>query len=161
MAIFKRNRGPISDNDTREGQPSNEEQMLTRQSAPKPTFEDAVARSLATASPDGGVPQGMALDGFAALQQPIGREAIHKATLTLQKYKEGKANLERRIIDDEQWYKLRHWEVLKGKKNQVEPTSAWLFNAIENKHADAMDNFPAPNILPREEGDKAEAEKLS
>lgn len=35
------------------------------------------------------------------------------------------------------------------------------FNAIANKHANAMDNFPAPNILPREEGDKAEAEMLS
>ena len=43
----------------------------------------------------------------------------------------------------------------------VEPSSGWLFNSIANKHADAMDNFPSPNVLPREEGDKAEAEMLS
>ena len=106
-------------------------------------------------------PQSGAIDGFRALETPIGEEAIHKATQTLQKYKEGKANLEQRIIDNEQWYKLRHWECMRGEKNQVEPSSAWLFNCIANKHADAMDNFPAPNVLPREEGDKAEAEKLT
>lgn len=38
----------------------------------------------------------------------IGKEEVLKATQTLQKYKEGKANLEKRIIDNEQWYKLRH-----------------------------------------------------
>ena len=88
-------------------------------------------------------------------------EQIREANNTLQKYKQGKANLEQRIIDNEQWYKLRHWECMRDKKQQVQPTSAWLFNSLANKHADAMDNFPSPNILPREEGDKAEAEMLS
>ena len=102
-----------------------------------------------------------AMDGFKALAQVIGREQVQKANLTLQKYKEGKANLEKRIVDNEQWYKLRHWECMRGQKKDIQPTSAWLFNCIANKHADAMDNFPAPNILPREEGDKAEAEMLT
>lgn len=103
-----------------------------------------------------------AVDGFVALSAPIGKEAINKANLILQKYKEGKSNLEKRIVENEQWYKLRHWECMrKSETSQVEPTSAWLFNALANKHADAMDNFPSPNILPREEGDKAEAKKLS
>lgn len=102
-----------------------------------------------------------AVDGFAVLKQPIGKEAIQKANLTLQKYKEGKANLERRIVDNEQWYKLRHWECMRDAKQSIQPTSAWLFNCIANKHADAMDNFPAPNVLPREEGDKGEAEMLT
>ena len=103
-----------------------------------------------------------ALDGMMAIRQVIGREQIQEARNTLQKYKQGKANLEQKIIESEQWYKLRHWECMrKEKTNQVEPVSGWLFNSIANKHADAMDNFPAPNILPREEGDKAEAEMLS
>ena len=113
---------------------------------------------------------GGAIDGFRVLSEVIGKEEIQKAQLTLQRYKEGKANLEQRIVENEQWYKLRHWECMrKGKngesdksdKSQVEPASGWLFNAIANKHADAMDNFPAPNVLPREEGDKAEAEMLT
>ena len=102
-----------------------------------------------------------AVDGFRLMASPIGREQIHEATQTLMRYKEGKANLERRIIDNEQWYKLRHWECMRGKREQVQPTSAWLFNCIANKHADAMDNIPAPSVLPREEGDKGEAEMLT
>ena len=94
--------------------------------------------------------------------QPIGQEQLRQANLTLQKYKEGKANLEQRVIDNEEWYRLRHWECLRGKKKQqVEPVSAWLLNAIANKHADAMDNYPAPNILPREKDDVEEARRLS
>ena len=98
----------------------------------------------------------------AAPRAVIGREQIQRARLTLNKYKEGKANLENRIIENEQWYKQRHWECMKAsERHEIEPTSGWLFNSLANKHADAMDNFPSPNILPREEGDKAEAEMLS
>ena len=93
----------------------------------------------------------------------IGAEQLREAAQTLRKYKQGKANLEQRVIDNEEWYRLRHWECLRqgSKKRQVEPVSAWLLNSIANKHADAMDNFPAPNILPREPGDVKEARQLS
>lgn len=95
------------------------------------------------------------------LMANIGKAQVQEAYQTLLKYKQGKANLETKIVDNEQWYKLRHWECMRDKKNDVQPTSAWLFNCIANKHADAMDNFPSPNILPREEGDKGEAEMLT
>lgn len=108
----------------------------------------------------GVMPSG-AMDGFKVLSQAIGKEQVQKANQILQKYKEGKANLEQRIVDNEQWYKIRHWECMRDKAQAVQPTSAWLFNCIANKHADAMDNFPSPNILPREEGDKGEAEMLT
>lgn len=156
MAIFNK----------KQKQPTNEEQMSRRQSAPQPTAEEEAQRMLqqrqqAQMMQGQGIESNGAIDGFRVLNQPIGKEAVQKANLTLQKYKEGKANLERRIIDNEQWYKLRHWECMRAKSNDVQPTSAWLFNCIANKHADAMDNFPSPNILPREEGDKAEAEMLT
>ena len=129
-----------------------------RQSAPRPTPQSEVAK-MQMAQPQ--APNG-AVDGFKALAQVIGREQIQAAQLTLNRYKEGKANLERRIVENEQWFKLRHWECMrKSEVNMVEPSSGWLFNCIANKKADAMDNFPAPNILPREEGDKGEAEMLS
>ena len=93
---------------------------------------------------------------------PVEQEQVQAAWQLLNRYRQGKANLEKRIIENEQWYKLRHWGCLENRrKSPVEPVSGWLFNAIANKHADAMDNFPAPNILPREEGDKQEAERLS
>ena len=88
----------------------------------------------------------------------IGVPEIQKAYQTLVKYREGKKALELRVTENEEWFRLRHWECLRREKNQVEPTSGWLFNALANKHADAMDNIPTPNVLPREEGDKPEAE---
>ena len=145
--------------------PSPEEQMMRRQSAPRPTPQSEAQRLYAMQQERMMSGQGVdamgAMDGFKALSQVIGKEQVQQANLTLQKYKEGKANLEKRIVDNEQWYKLRHWECMRDKKEDVQPTSAWLFNCIANKHADAMDNFPSPNILPREEGDKAEAEMLT
>ena len=104
------------------------------------------------------IAQGMSM---GAVKQPIGRTQVQEAYQTLLKYKQGKANLEQKIIDNEQWYKIRHWECMRDSEKDVQPASAWLFNCIANKHADAMDNFPSPNILPREEGDKGEAEMLS
>ena len=81
--------------------------------------------------------------------------------MILNRCREGKANLERRVIEDEQWYRMRHWECMRrGAGSTVEPASGWLFNAIANKHAEAMDNFPRPNVLPREEGDKELAKVL-
>lgn len=104
----------------------------------------------------------MAQGGVVGIaKQPIGKKQVQEAYQTLLRYKQGKANLEQKIVDNEQWYKIRHWECMRDKKSDVQPASAWLFNCIANKHADAMDNFPSPNILPREEGDKGEAEMLS
>ena len=139
-----------------------DEMQMHRQSAPRPEAQDEAQRMMSMRQ--GSLPSPAVAgvqDGFSALAARIGVEQIREANNTLQKYKQGKANLEQRIIDNEQWYKLRHWECMRDKKQQVQPTSAWLFNSLANKHADAMDNFPSPNILPREEGDKGEAEMLS
>ena len=94
-------------------------------------------------------------------EAPIGLDRLRRARQDLNRYREGKANLERRVIENEQWYRLRHWECIRrGAGSQVEPTSGWLFNAIANKHAEAMDNYPSPNVLPREEGDREKAQAL-
>ena len=98
----------------------------------------------------------------------IGEKDIAKATEILQKYKQGKSNLEKRIVENEQWYKLQHWDVLRREHNNTEgivpmpePSSGWLFNSLNNKHADAMDNFPEPMVLPREPSDEESAKLLS
>ena len=102
-------------------------------------------------------------DGSGAMllmtKSVIGKEDVLKAADALKKYKEGKANLEARLIEGEKWFKLRHWEAMRKKDaNQgPEPASAWLFNAIMNKHADAMDNYPVANVLPRERSDEESA----
>lgn len=90
----------------------------------------------------------------------ITEDDIKKALTVLNKYKEGKSNLERRIIDNEQWFKMRHWEQMRNGTGD-EFSSAWLFNSIANKHADAMDNYPRVNCLPREVSDKETANILT
>ncbi|MBQ5332319.1 MAG: hypothetical protein J6K92_03540, partial [Oscillospiraceae bacterium] len=84
----------------------------------------------------------------------IDEGAILRASETLQSYRASKANLEARLIDNEQWWRLRHCD-----KSSTTP-SGWLFNSIINKHADAMDNIPTCSCLPREERDRNAAELL-
>lgn len=93
----------------------------------------------------------------------IGKEQVRKARQTLAKYKEGKAVLDKRIVSNEQWWKLRHWGEIGYDKDDTRPmpASAWLFNSLANKHADAMDNIPEPAVLPREKSDEEVAKQLS
>lgn len=103
----------------------------------------------------------------AALSQGqiIGPEQVKNFTKVLEKYKAGKVNTEQRILASENWWKLRNTtEEAKDKKvkdGDFHATSGWLHNVIVSKHADAMESYPEPNILPREQGDRGEANLLS
>ena len=94
---------------------------------------------------------------------PIGAAEAAAALQTLQRYKAGKAALDKRLIDNELWFRMGHWKnyrdpLMPGK---AQPSSGWLFNSIANKHADAMDNYPEPMVLPRAADDQATAQALS
>lgn len=93
----------------------------------------------------------------------ITEKSIMQASTILQTYKRGKANLEARHIANEQWWKLRQWEMINqnAPEDSNKPASGWLFNCIISKHADYDEAYPTFNCLPREEGDKEEAAKLS
>lgn len=94
-------------------------------------------------------------------ERMIDQNKVREGESILQEYKNGKTALEKRVIANEQWYKMRHWEQIRRKDNGPQTASAWLFNSLANKHADAMDNYPQANLLPREERDKQDAEQLS
>lgn len=93
----------------------------------------------------------------------IDATAIRTAHDTLQKYMAGKQELDKRIIDNEDWWKLQHWRNFHQNKldRKEQSTSAWLFNSIANKHADAMDSYPVPAVLPRALDDEGTAKTLS
>ena len=93
-------------------------------------------------------------------------DMLRKATRTMHKYRAGKASVDRRIIDAQQWWKLHNWEQVQAQTGiqgsaLVKSNTAWLWNCIVGKHADAMDSFPEPAILPRMQDDKQEAQMLS
>ena len=101
--------------------------------------------------------------GAGEAMQPIGVAQIRTAMDTLTKYKAGKSALEKRLIACEQWWKLQHWQEMSPSGNPYDPQwrSAWLFNVIMGKHADAVAAFPEPAIRPREPDDRSEAAMLT
>ena len=110
--------------------------------------------------------QVMSPEAMATRVTPIGSKQLKELTAILQKYKAGKVITEQRIIASENWWKLRNTteEQKKteiGKGDTFTSKSGWLHNVITSKHADAMEAYPEPNILPREVGDRGEARMLS
>ena len=96
----------------------------------------------------------------------IDQKQLQVFQATLQKYRAGKAGLERRVVAAENWWKLRNRAEerrmgLSDDPADFKSVSGWLHNVIVSKHADAMDAFPEPAVLPREPGDAAEAAMLS
>ncbi len=91
----------------------------------------------------------------------VGPEEVRQAAATLQKYRAARQKLERRMEENEQWFRMRHWEQLRRETDGERKASAWLFHSIVNKHADFMDAIPACTVLPREESDRKTAEALT
>ena len=121
--------------------------------------EEALRRATSSDPAEPGhLPQGGRLDGEGL----IGKKELDKARETLNRYKAGKAVLDARIVDNERWWRMQHLpEVTRDIRRPGDTPSGWLFNSIANKHADAMDNYPMPSVLPREASDRADAEALS
>ena len=88
-------------------------------------------------------------------------EFIQKALKMYQKYKSDKAELHERVISNNKWYKSKYAHIINPKTNETEPATSFIFSAIENKYADAIDNFPMPNLLEREPSDSETAKILS
>ena len=95
----------------------------------------------------------------------ITSEIVKQAEARRQKYAKGKKSLDEKATANQKWWRGRHWSEIKKDNKSLEdaekPTSAWLFNSIINKHADMMDNFPKPNVLPRSRDSQMDAEKLA
>ena len=94
----------------------------------------------------------------------VTNEKVQEAYNILLKYREKKQAYNEKIADNEEFWKMNHWDVMESGKEddgRIKPKSAWLFNTIINKHADAMDNYPQPNILPRARDDEDAAKTLS
>lgn len=90
---------------------------------------------------------------------------VRKLTRKLQQYKASKVRLEQRVVAAENWWKLRN-EMEEMKVSSLDDggfrsKSGWLHNVIVSKHADGMEAYPEPNILPRERDDVEEAHRLA
>ena len=102
----------------------------------------------------------------AQIAPRVTAETLREWTNILQRYKTGKRSVEDRVVAAENWWKMRNSTEEKrttniGADGGFTSQSAWLHNVLNSKHADAMDSYPAPTILPREQTDDAEAQILS
>lgn len=96
-----------------------------------------------------------------AYKGKIKPEFIAKARDAFTKYKADKRPLVDRIKSNNEWYKAQYGKTLNPHSNETEPATAFIFSAIENKYADAIDNYPAPNFLEREPSDTETAKVLT
>ncbi len=96
------------------------------------------------------------------MKQKIKDEFFQLVQEEFRRYREDKQPLDRRIIDNNRWFKSRYSEELTGEMpTPSTPSTPYLFNAIANKHADAMDNYPTPNVLERRQEDRGLADTLT
>ncbi|MBE6581208.1 MAG: hypothetical protein E7650_06295 [Ruminococcaceae bacterium] len=93
----------------------------------------------------------------------IGKAEIRCAMEELLSFRRAQEGFLSRVRDEEEWYRLRVMPSPTQNSNGevFAPTSAWLFNALMQKHADLMENLPTAVCLPREESDEADARALS
>lgn len=93
----------------------------------------------------------------------VTKERVMEANRILLKYKSARAKLEQRLVENEKWWDARGWSTMQemGNPGSAKRPTMWLFNVIMGKHADMMEAYPEPVILPREEGDDEEARKLT
>ena len=70
----------------------------------------------------------------------VTKDRLHTAMQTLERYKAGKARLDARLVEVEQWWKIRHWAWMQetGARADMKTSSGWLFNVIVSKHADGI-----------------------
>ena len=91
---------------------------------------------------------------------------LREATVTLLDYQAKKESVNKRVIAAQEWWKLKNWQQIQATRgtqgsNPGKSNTGWLWNCIVGKHADMMDNYPEAVFLPREEGDKDLAKRLS
>lgn len=87
---------------------------------------------------------------------------VEEFTAVLKEYQQGKQLIDAKATANQEWWRMRHWgQMQSSEADEEKATSAWLFNSIINKHADIMDNYPKPNILPRSPQMEKEAKRLS
>jgi len=137
------------------------------------TAEEMEARKLGERMGAEGLARAAGHEPFAAGGQPqrpaqsgMTRERILQAETILIRYKAGKASVDRRIVNAQDWWKLRNWRMIEAERGikgaqSRKSNTAWLWNCIVGKHADATDSYPEPVILPREINDRETANTLS
>ena len=147
-----------------------DESMVDMMTAPR-TAEDEEARMLGEKMGAEGLMQAAGIvpirqSAIRAGNRIMSPERLNQATAMLMRYRSAKSSVNKRVIAAQQWWKLKNWQQIENERGtkgatEVKSNTGWLWNCIVGKHADAIDSYPEPVILPRMQDDKKEAQRLS
>lgn len=90
----------------------------------------------------------------------ISPEFVAKAVQEYQHYQAEMSGYREKVKENDKWYKCNYGQLIKPGTNEPGPATAFISNAIFNRYADFIDNYPAPNILERNPADTEAAKKL-
>lgn len=88
------------------------------------------------------------------------QEFISRAAQTYSRYKGEMAAFRDKVRENDRWYKCNYGQGIKNGTNEPGPATAFITNAIFNRYADFIDNYPVPNILERTPDYSETAKKL-
>lgn len=71
------------------------------------------------------------------------------AAQTFSRYKGEMSAFRDKVRENDKWYKCNYGTLIKPGTNELGPATAFITNAIFNRYADFIDNYPVPNILER------------
>ena len=91
----------------------------------------------------------------------ITQELLSRAYDAFNTYKADKTTLINRIKDNECFYRKSYERLSSSANSQMKCDTSFVFSAIENARADAIENYPVANILERNEEGSVAAEILS
>lgn len=165
-----------------EMEPQHDPAVVTEAMRAGVPVEQMEARQMSEAALRPPIPAAGPVDPMAAYNEALGaargtgggsgvvtEDVVREALAVLNKYHSGKASLETRVIDNEEYYRLLHNGIERGRpqagkgydNGKYRRNTAWLFTTIANKLADYMDNYPDATVQPREQSDEAAAKQLT
>lgn len=91
------------------------------------------------------------------------KDILSESVAELIKYRDASRARKQKVVENEKWFRALHWDFFRSEnyKDMPEPTTNYLLSNILNKHADMMDSFPKPNVLPKEQSDEQLAQSLT
>ena len=117
---------------------------------------------------------GVNINAAAEPRKKVDEKTISEFEDIRQRYQDGKKDIDERIINNQNWWCLRNFGTMNPKEgtaaaadksqkadNRPRSVTSWGINAVINKHADYMDNYPEPIFLPMEASDEEAATMLT
>lgn len=136
--------------------------MPMQQSAPMPMQQGMLPAAAGQMLP-GTQPELLPAQAQPKMRGRMTEDRIRRAWATLTEYKRGKTEMDKRLMDNERWWDARAWPIMQNQGNiyTAKRPTMWLFNVVLGKHADMVEAYPEPAILPREQMDEITARILS